>query len=123
MGYGARREEDIFRWLLENTWLASQPVQPAGQRSQPASTASQPSQLLYLIINILRGHHFVARLEENVGSTFMRMYHKSWPSGRCGLRAVRAERTLTDKTQENYSSGAPQSASRTAAGLVLVLAL
>ena len=53
----------------------------------------------------------------------MRMYHKRWPSGRSGLRAVRADRTLTDKTQEKKSNPWPYLDSRTAAGLVLGLGL
>ena len=47
-------------------------------RGQPAS------QLLYLIINILRGHVSVASLEENVRPTFVRMYRESWPTRREG---------------------------------------
>ena len=84
------------------TWPASQPAQPASQRSQR-------SQLLYLIINSLRGHCFGSSLVENFAPTFMRMYRESWPSGRCGLRASTAERTLTDKTQEENSKVSPQS--------------
>ena len=53
----------------------------------------------------------------------MRMYHKRWPSGRSGLRAVRAGRTLTDKTQEKNSNLPLYLDSRTAAGLVLGLGL
>ena len=51
----------------------------------------------------------------------MRMYHKSWPSGRCGLRAVAAIGTLTDKTQEKKSKVFLYLDSRTATGLVLGL--
>ena len=51
---------------------------------------------------------------------FMRMYRESWPSGPCGLRAVRPDPTLTGKTQGKKSKGW---GSLSAAGLSLGLRL